>query len=188
VCTARAHAVLCADFGLTPWRFLDSNNEQADFVLDPKHGDIICTQCGTVISESIMHKGSQFRNFEGEVDRNHHGDMANPLLSNAHNMGTSLSGAMPMAGAGMGGYGLQSTATGNKRNIETILKNVHADTELNIGQFGKKDRGTREGYRDCQKRDAFIALTHAGDNLNLHEAVVWRAKEIFAGKWSVAAG
>jgi len=168
--------------------FLDSNNEQADFVLDRKNGDVICNQCGTVVSESIMHEGSQFRKFEGEVDRNHHGDMANPLLSNAHNMGTSLSGVMPTAGAGMGGWGAQSTATGNKRNLETILKNAHAYTELNVSQFGKTDRRTRVGYKDRQKKDAFITLTHAGDNLNLHEAVVRRAKEIFAGKSSISAG
>ena len=28
-------------------------------------------------------KGSQYRNFEGETDRNHHGDLANPLYSDA---------------------------------------------------------------------------------------------------------
>jgi translation initiation factor 2 beta subunit (eIF-2beta)/eIF-5 len=63
------------------------NNDQSVFVLDRKNGDVICSNCGTVASESLMHEGSQFRKFEGEVDRNHHGDMANPLYSNAHNMG-----------------------------------------------------------------------------------------------------
>jgi len=157
------------------------NNNQSDFVLDRKNGDVICSNCGTVVSESIMHEGSQFRKFEGEVDRNHHGDTHNPLLSNAHNMGTSLSGVLPSTGAGIGGWG-SSTATGNKRNWETILKNAHAFTELNVSQFGKTDRRTRVGYKDRQKKDAFLQMMHAGDALNLHEAVVQRAKEIFAGE------
>ena len=159
------------------------NNEQSDFVLDRRNGDVICQHCGTVVSESIMHEGSQFRKFEGEVDRNHHGDAANPLLSNAHNLSTSLAGVVTTTGsAGGAGWGAQSTANSNKRNLETILKNVHAYTELNVSQFGKTDRRTRTGYKDRQKKDAFLQMMHAGDALNLHEAVVQRAKEIFAGK------
>jgi hypothetical protein len=158
------------------------NNEPADFILDRKNGDLICSHCGTVVSESIMHEGSQFRKFEGEVDRNHHGDAANPLYSNAHNMGTSLSGVAPVTGAGIGGWGSGgSGASGGKRNLETILKNAHAYTELNVSQFGKTDRRTRIGYKDRQKKEAFLQMTHAGDALNLHEAVVQRAKELFAG-------
>lgn len=78
-------------------------------------------------------------------------------------------------GAGMAGYGTQS------KGMETVLRNAHAYTELNISQFGKGDRRTRTGYKDKQKRDAFIQMTHCGDALNLHEAVVQRAKELFAG-------
>lgn len=155
------------------------NNDQVEFILDRKNGDVICSKCGTVVSESIMHEGSQFRKFEGEVDRNHHGDGANPLYSNAYNMGTSLSGVAPTTGAGIGGWG--SGGGGGKRNLETILKNAHAYTELNVSQFGKTDRRTRIGYKDRQKKDAFTQMIHAGDSLNLHEAVVQRAKELFAG-------
>jgi hypothetical protein len=151
------------------------NNDQSVFVLDRKNGDVICSNCGTVASESIMHEGSQFRKFEGEVDRNHHGDMANPLYSNAHNMGTTLGGVQITTGAGIGGFGSQ------KRGLETVLRNAHAYTELNISQFGKGDRRTRIGYKDKQKRDAFHQMVHCGDALSLHEAVVQRAKELFAG-------
>jgi hypothetical protein len=156
------------------------NNDQSLFVLDRKNGDVICSNCGTVASESLMHEGSQFRKFEGEADRNHHGDSANPLYSNAHNMGTTLGGIQMTpgaggSGAGGGGFGCQ------KRGLETILRNAHAYTEMNISQFGKGDRRTRTGYKDKQKKDAFLQMTHCGDALNLHEAVVQRAKEIFAG-------
>ena len=65
--------------------------------------------------------------------------------------------------------------------METILRNAHAYTELNISQFGKTDRRTRIGYKDRQKKEAFVNMTHTGDALNLHEAVVQRAKELFAG-------
>ena len=134
--------------------------------------------CGTVASESLMHEGSQYRKFEGEVDRNHHGDTQNPLYSNAHNMSTTLGGIQMTPGAG--GAGAGGFGTG-KRGLETILRNAHAYTELNISQFGKGDRRTRTGYKDKQKKDAFIQMTHCGDALNLHEAVVHRAKELFAG-------
>jgi len=151
------------------------NNDQSKFVLDRRNGDVICSNCGTVASESLMHEGSQYRKFEGEVDRNHHGDTANPLYSNAHNMSTTLGGVQVTTGAGIGGFGSQ------KRGLETILRNAHAYTELNISQFGKGDRRTRIGYKDKQKKDAFMQMAHCGDALNLHEAVVQRAKELFAG-------
>jgi hypothetical protein len=151
------------------------NTDQSLFILDRKNGDVICSSCGTVNSESLMHEGSQYRKFEGEEDRNHHGDTQNPLYSNSHNMSTTLGGIQITTGAGGGGFGTQ------KRGLETVLRNAHAYTELNISQFGKGDRRTRTGYKDKQKKDAFIQMTHVGDALNLHEAVVQRAKELFAG-------
>jgi hypothetical protein len=144
-------------------------------LLDKENGDVICLNCGTVVSESLMHEGSAYRKFEGEVDRNHHGDAPNRLYSNAHNMSTTLGGMQITTGAGIAGFGSQ------KKGLETVLRNAHAYTELNISQFGKGDRRTRTGYKDKQKRDAFYQMTHCGDALNLHQAVVQRAKEIFAG-------
>ena len=151
------------------------NNNQALFALDRKNGDVICENCGTVAVESLMHEGSQFRKFEGEADRNHHGDAPNRLYSNAHNMSTTLSGVQMSTGAGIGGFG------SGQRGLETVLRNAHAFTELNLSTFGKGDRRTRIGYKDKQKRDAFSQMTHCGDALNLHEAVIQRAKELFAG-------
>ena len=132
------------------------NNDQSAFVVDRKSGDVICSNCGTVVLESLMHEGSQFRKFEGEVDRNHHGVTPNPLYSNAHNLSTSLSGVTQTTGAGVGGF--RSGGGRGGRNIETILRNAHAYTELNISQFGKTDRKTREGYKDRQKRETFIEM------------------------------
>lgn len=150
------------------------NNQQSAFVLDAKNGDVICQDCGTVVTESLMHEGSQFRKFEGEEDRNHHGDTWNPLYSNAHNLSTTLGGIQ--VSGGIHGWG-----AGSKRNLETILRNAHAYTELNVSQFGRTDRKTRIGYKDKQKKEAFMNMQHVGDALNLHEAVIQRAKEIFAG-------
>jgi hypothetical protein len=151
------------------------NTDQALFVLDRRNGDVICSACGTVNAESLMHEGSQYRKFEGEADRNHHGDSANSLFSNAQNLSTTLGGVQITTGAGGGGFGTQ------KKGLETVLRNAHAYTELNLSQFGKGDRRTRVGYKDKQKKDAFVQMTHVGDALNLHEAVVQRAKELFAG-------
>mmetsp|Transcript_25969 Transcript_25969/g.61628 ORF Transcript_25969/g.61628 Transcript_25969/m.61628 type:complete len:759 (-) Transcript_25969:76-2352(-) len=153
-----------------------SNTDQSLFVMDRKNGDVICENCGTVVEESLMHEGSQYRKFEGEVDRNHHGDAANRLQSNAYNMSTTLGGVQITTGAGVGGFGSQ-----NKNGLETVLRNAHAYTELNISNFGKGDRRTRIGYKDQQKRNAFYQMGHIGDALHLHEAVVQRAKEVFAG-------
>ena len=77
------------------------NNDQASFILDRKNGDQICTNCGTVVGESIMHEGQQFRKFEGEEDRNHHGVAPNPLFSDSHNMGTTLGGISIQTGPGL---------------------------------------------------------------------------------------
>ena len=143
--------------------------------MDRKNGDIICTLCGTVAMESLMHEGSQFRKFEGEVDRNHHGDAPNRLFSNAYNMATTLGGVQTVSAAGGPGFGSQ------KGGNEQVLRNAHAYIELNISQFGKGERQTRVGYKDRQKKDAFVQMIHIGDALHLHEAVVQRAKEIFAG-------
>mmetsp|Transcript_22363 Transcript_22363/g.48498 ORF Transcript_22363/g.48498 Transcript_22363/m.48498 type:complete len:783 (-) Transcript_22363:88-2436(-) len=170
-------AARTAKHELEQWKRCDTcgNNEQSNFILDRKNGDLICTNCGTVVSESIMHEGSQFRKFEGEEDRNHHGDAPNPLFSNSHNMGTTLGGMSFQTGAGMGGYG-----SGGRGGIENVLRNAHAYTEMNISQFGKEEKKTRIGYKDRQKKDAFYQMAHAGDALGLHEAVVQRAKELFA--------
>lgn len=153
------------------------NVDQSSFALDRKNGDIICSNCGVVVSESLMHEGSAYRKFEGEVDRNHHGDAPNSLYSNAHNLGTSLSGVAPSSGIQGWNRG------GGKGNLETVLRNTHAYTELNVSQYGDKnrDRRTRIGYKDSQKKEAFVQLTHAGEALHLHDAVVQRAKELFAG-------
>ena len=107
------------------WKRCDAcgNNDQATFVLDGKNGDVVCTNCGAVVSESIMHEGSQFRKFEGEEDRNHHGDSPNPLFSNSHNMATTLGGMSFQTGAGIGGYG-----SAGRGSIENILRNAHAYT------------------------------------------------------------
>ncbi len=131
------------------------NNDQGAFVLDRKNGDLICTNCGTIATESLMHEGSQFRKFEGEEDRNHHGDVANPLYSNAYNMGTSLSGVSMSVGAGMAGWGSGGRGAGG---LETILKNIHNYTEMNISQFGKEEKKTRVGYKDRQKKVRVFSL------------------------------
>jgi hypothetical protein len=143
--------------------------------LDKKNGDLICSECGTVATESLMHEGAQFRKFEGEEDRNTHGDIANPLFSNAHNMSTTLGGMNFHSGPGFGGL------FASKRTAETVLRNAHSYIEMNISQFGKDEKKTRIGYKDRQKKDAFVKMNHVGDSLSLHQAVIQRAKEFFAG-------
>ena len=47
-------------------------------------------------------------------------------------------------------------------SIGTMLKNAHTYTEMNISQFGAKEKKTRIGYKDKQKKDAFMQLQHVG--------------------------
>jgi len=122
-----------------------------------------------------MHEGTQFRKFEGEEDRNTHGDIANPLFSNAHNMSTTLGGMNFNSGPGFGGR------FSSKGSAENVLRNAHSYIEMNISQFGKDEKKTRIGYKDRQKKDAFAKMNHVGDSLSLHQAVIQRAKELFAG-------
>ena len=141
------------------WKKCDTcgNNDQSSFITDRKNGDVICTNCGTVVSESLMHEGEQFRKFEGELDRNHHGDAPNPLFSNSHNLGTSLGGLQFQSGAGMGGYG--SGERGGSAS-EKALRNIHSYVEMNISQMGKAEKKTRIGYKDRQKKDAFYQVCY----------------------------
>ena len=81
---------------------------------------------------------------KGEIDRNHHGDIPNRLYSNSHNMATTLGGVQVMSAAGGGGFGTQS------KGLETVLRNAHAYTELNISQFGKGERKTRSKLKETQ--------------------------------------
>jgi len=159
------------------------NNDQASFVLDRKNGDLICSNCGTVVSESIMHEGQQFRKFEGEEDRNHHGDAPNPLLSDSYNMGTTLGGMSFQTGAGMGGYGSGGRGGGG---MENILRNAHAYTEMNISQFGKAEKKTRVGYKDRQKKDAFYQVRIPVLMIVVMPALSQRASEILhTTRWSM---
>ena len=58
---------------------------------------------------------------------------------------------------GVGGQG-----SGGQKGLETILKNIHNYTEMNISQFGKDEKKTRIGYKDKQKKVSFLecALIH----------------------------
>ena len=78
----------------------------------------------------------------------------------------------------MGGYG---SGGRNNGSMETILKRVHNYTEMNISQMGKEEKKTRIGYKDRQKKEAFVQMNHVGDALSLHSAVLQRAKELFSG-------
>jgi len=107
------------------------------------------------LTAGLLHEGPQFRKLEGKADRNHHGDVAIPLLSIVYNMGTNVSGVRPKFGPGLVGRGAQST-----NNLESVVRNAHAAIERNIE---RTDRRTRAAYKDHQKIDGFTKLKTAGD-------------------------
>lgn len=145
-----------------------------EFVTDIKNGDVICTQCGTVESESFIHEGEMYRRFEGEEDRNHHGNVIDPLFSYSYNMATSLSGIRMGVGGGLG------SGTKGRRNFEGLLKKAHNYIEMNVAEMGDDEKKTRIAYKDKQKKEAFGRMKHVVDALSLNQAVLQRAKELFS--------
>eukprot|EP00611_Tribonema_gayanum_P010788 TRINITY_DN2089_c0_g1_i5.p2 TRINITY_DN2089_c0_g1~~TRINITY_DN2089_c0_g1_i5.p2 ORF type:complete len:272 (-),score=115.07 TRINITY_DN2089_c0_g1_i5:524-1339(-) len=79
------------------------NKDQQFFVLDAKQGDTICmgvggAGCGAVVEDHKAHEGNMYRQFEGEVDRSHHGLPPDKLYSTAYNMRTQISKRVRTAG------------------------------------------------------------------------------------------
>ena len=149
------------------------------FTTDTRNGDMICTDCGFVARENLMHEGEQFRKFEGKEDRNHHGGAKNQFLSESFNMGTSLS---QVNFGQMGGPSNRpgSASWGAGGGTETVLRNTHSYIEMNTDSFGKKERATRLGYKDKQKREAQNKLTHVADTLKLHKGIILKSMELFS--------
>ena len=151
------------------------NVKQSLFVLDRKNGDVICSSCGAVACEKIIHQGSQYRNFEGEPDRNHSGAAYNPLFSNAHNTATGLT---------RGVFSAPRTTSAMKGQSVRGLHTTHAYIEMNICHLGGKlndtKKETRTGYKDQQKKKAFVRMQHVGDALDLNVAVLTLAKEYYS--------
>ena len=144
------------------------NRDQRQFLHESRSGDVVClgadsTGCGNVVEEHKMHEGAQYRKFEGEDDKSHHGPAPNRPYSAAHNMRTSM---VPMNGAG--------GATASR------LRQTYDQVELGLSNLGNDERKTRVGYKDGMKKKAFDAIVHVASNLSLHSSVVNRAQALFA--------
>ena len=145
------------------------NADEKYFVADAKEGTTICAGkdgrgCGIVLQEHNCEEGSEFRKFAEEEDKNHHGPAANHLMSGAFNLQTKIGGSSAPPARGRGLQGLMQVV------------------ELNLSQYGKDDKRTREGYKDNMKRKAFAQIGHCAKSLRLHECVVQIASEMFA-RW-----
>jgi hypothetical protein len=144
------------------------NRDQRHFLHEPRAGDVVClgkdaSGCGNVVEEHKMFEGAQYRKFEGEDDKSHHGPAPNKLYSAAHNMRPSLA---PMSG----GSGARASR----------LRQADDRVELGLSNLGNDERRTRVGYKDAMKRRAFESIVHVSANLALHASVVGRAQELFA--------
>lgn len=145
---------------------LCKNKDRRYFISDPHSGDTICggqggRGCGNVVQDHRVDEGSQFRVFaddEGK-DRNHHGPTPDPLMPDSENMRTSL--------IGMG-------------SLYKKLQQTHQYVETNLSTINTDDRRTKTAYRSNQKRMAFSLMEDVAANLNIHDAVVEKAKEEFA--------
>ena len=140
------------------------NIDQNNFITDYARGDTICKGkdgmgCGTVVQDHIVHEGSAYRKFEGEEDKSHHGPAPNKLFSSGHNLRTMIS--------------VDGEAAAELRRAADFV-------EMNLSQMGKDERRTRIGYKDQMKRKACNMIDHVAGNLDLHEIVVARAKQMFA--------
>ena len=144
------------------------NRDQRKFLHEPRAGDVVClgadeTGCGNVVEEHKMHEGAQYRKFEGEDDKSHHGPAPNRLYSAAHNMRTSM---VPTGGAGGA--------------AASRLRQAYDAVELGLSNLGSDEKRTRVGYKDQMKKRAFDQIVHVASNLELHASVVSRAQALFA--------
>lgn len=112
-----------------------------------------------------VHSGAEKRNFEGEEDRNHFGPAPNKLMPDVVNLETSM---------------LTTQSNGKESTLFKRLAQAQQSVEMNLSTIGREDRHTREGYKAKMKKMAFRHLEEVGGNLNLHDAVINRAKEKFA--------
>jgi len=117
----------------------------------------------TTDAGTFYNTGNQYRKFEGEEDKSHHGPAPNKMYSAAHNMKTSIA---PM-GAGSNARAARLRAAADQM-------------EMGLSNLGTDEKRTREGYKDLMKKRAFDLIAHCSSNLTLHESVVNRAQELFA--------
>jgi hypothetical protein len=119
--------------------------------------------CGYVFDSNIVHLGAEKRIFEGEDDLNHSGPAANPLLSDAYNMRTSM---------------VMFNDKGKSKLNK--LKRIQQTVEFNINDLEHDDGRTKEDTRDRQKAKVFDRMEVISVNIHIHYIAVRRAKEIFA--------
>lgn len=117
--------------------------------------------CGTVVVDHEIFSGAEKRNFENEEDRNHYGPAPNKLMPDVVNMETSM----------------LTTVNGRESAAFKRLAQTQHSIEMNLSTIGREDRHTRQGYKTKMKRQAFRLLEEIGGNVNLHQAVINRAKE-----------
>ncbi len=145
------------------------NKNQNAFEEDPRHGQVTCKDCGTVVRDHKIHDGEWKRKFEGEVNPSFHGPAPDPRFSGGHNMRTSIGGGADM----MRG---NSQAAKDLRSLRWAQNYV----EMNLSNMGADKKRTREGYKDQMKREAFTAIDNTVVNLQLHDTVKDRAQAMFA--------
>lgn len=142
------------------------NDDETLFLEEYRSGDVICQKCGAVAMEHQAFDGDWTRNFEGEESTSQIGPRPDPLLSARYNLRTGMSAAPGVSNARL-------------RELRLAQEFV----ELNQSSFGAGDiveHRTREGYKDKQKRKAFERLETAAERLRLNDALVTKAKGLFA--------
>lgn len=63
------------------------------FIDDVASGDIVCIQCGVVVTKSKMNDSDHVRHFEDDKNTKHYGMAFNPIMSMATNLRTEIVGA-----------------------------------------------------------------------------------------------
>ena len=140
------------------------NRDSDALFTDPRSGDTICTNCGEVVQDHMVDRGAAKRNFEDKEDRNHHGPASDRLMPDSVNMRTSF-------------HRVEGQEKSKLNRLLQISNQVEMDVS-NIGNFGKAS--TRTGYKTLHKLEAFKLMNELAMNLQIHDAVIEKAKELFA--------
>ena len=75
---------------------------------------------------------------------------------------------------------LRSLARSLAGSKEKLLKKQDSQIQLNLSQYGKKEKATRTGYKDRQKLEAFAMMRDTCNALNLNNALGKKAEQLFS--------
>lgn len=144
------------------------NKDIRRFTLSKHHGSLVCMKCGTIQSESRCEDSASANTRRDDNDNitSQYGQAANVLYSKTRNYMSEI-----------------KFTKGNR--MSGHLNRVQREVSMGVSNQGKVVRGTRDGYKDAQKRKYFERMSAIMGKVSIEEdnrqIVLSKAKAYFAG-------